>query len=197
MSPEFRSIVCHMQDRAAFEDLARELAVLAERMERLEARAPTTQASATTDHALVQRLLDDVSGTPAGESTPGTVVYAGAGPWEDSTVAWQIDRAWPEVRAQADGAAADLFAALSNPSRIRIVCELASGSLTTGELAERLDQPSSGQLFHHLKELLSAGLIHQPARATYAIRRQHVVPLLAALSCAIDLAAPSVNAEPT
>ena len=60
-------------------------------------------------------------------------------------------------------------------------------------LGDRLDQPSSGQLFHHLKELLAAGVIHQPERGTYAIRREDVIPLLAALSCAIDLAAPHID----
>ncbi len=179
------------------EELAREVADLAARVERLEARAPTARTAAVTDLVLVQRLLDRIAGSPEGEDAPGTVVYAGAGPWEGGAVAWQIDRRWPDIRALAEDAVADLFAALSNPNRIRIVRELASGSLTTAQLTERLDQPSSGQLFHHLKELLSAGVIHQPARATYAIRRQHVIPLLAALSCAMDLATPNVDAEPT
>ncbi len=59
--------------------------------------------------------------------------------------------------------------------------------MTTAELASRLDQPSTGQLSHHLKELLAAGVIHQPVRGTYAVRMEHVVPLLTLLSAAIDV----------
>jgi DNA-binding transcriptional ArsR family regulator len=83
------------------------------------------------------------------------------------------------------------MAALANPTRIRIVGELLQGPVPTGELARRLEQPSAGQLFHHLKELLAAGIIHQPVRGTYAIGDRHVVPLLVLGSAAIDLATPS------
>ncbi len=79
------------------------------------------------------------------------------------------------------------LSALANGTRVRIVAELLGGPVATGELADRLDQSSSGQLFHHLKELLAAGLIHQPVRGTYAIADRHAVPLLAVLSAGIDL----------
>ncbi|MEW6059695.1 MAG: helix-turn-helix domain-containing protein [Actinomycetota bacterium] len=94
-------------------------------------------------------------------------------------------------------AVARVLTALANGTRLRIVGELMHGPVSTGELAERLDQPSSGQLFHHLKELLAAGVIHQPVRGTYALRRQHAVPLLAVLSAASDLTpSPSGEVEP-
>ena len=124
------------------------------------------------------------------------MVYAGAGPSEDGIIAWQMDRTWSELVAVDPTTVAACFAALASSVRIQIICELASGSVTTGELMQRLDQPSSGQLFHHLKELLAVGLIYQPVRGTYAILHQHLVPILTALSCATDLARTAARAEP-
>lgn len=79
--------------------------------------------------------------------------------------------------------------ALSSPARLRIVGALVAGEASTGDLAARLADGTTGQLFHHVKELLAAGLVHQPRRGVYALRPQHAVPLLAVLSAAIDLSA--------
>jgi DNA-binding transcriptional ArsR family regulator len=168
---------------------------LAERVTRLEAARPATGTSAVTDGSLVQRMLDELWDSPDGADAGGSVVYAGAGPWADGTVAWQIGRGWTDIREAGADAIASLFGALANPYRIRILRELVTGPVTTSELGIRLDQPSSGRLFHHLKELLAAGVIYQPERGTYAIRREDVIPMLAALSCAIDLASPHLEEE--
>lgn len=160
---------------------------LVERVSRLEgARTPSGHA----DAALVQELLKGSSSGDADGTATASVVYAGAGPWEDGTVAWQIGRSWEEVTSAPDESVARVLSALANGTRVRILVELLRGPVSTGELADRLDQPSSGQLFHHLKDLIAAGLIHQPVRGTYAIRRHHVVPLLAVLSAATDLTPP-------
>ena len=174
----------------SLEELAGELSSLAARVARLEG-APAAAARPSSEVALVRQLL---SGLEA-DSEQATVVYAGAGPWDEGGVAWQMGRSWSDVLALA-GEAGGALAALGNPTRIAIVAELLTGPVTTGELTRRLDQPSSGQLFHHLKELLAAGVIHQPVRGTYAVRRQHVLPLLAVLSAAIDLAGTQDVAEP-
>ncbi len=173
--------------------LAAAVAALAERVTALERMRLPVGASAVTDGSLVRRMLDELGDTADGPDPDGTIVYAGAGPWADGTVAWQIGRRWLDIRETGADSIASLFGALANPHRIRILRELVTGPMSTGELGQRLDQPSSGQLFHHLKELLAAGVIHQPERGTYAIRREDAIPLLAALSCAIDLAAPHVD----
>jgi DNA-binding transcriptional ArsR family regulator len=180
--PEFRDILGSMN--AA--ELTEVVEGLVERVSRLEGVKPRT---APGDVTLVQQLLEGLGDGPV---EPGTamVVYAGAGPWEDGTVLWQIGRSWDDVASASDETVARVLSALANGTRLRIVVELLRGPVSTGELADRLNQPSPGQLFHHLKELIAAGLIHQPVRGTYAIRRQHAVPLLAVLSAAIELTAP-------
>lgn len=192
--PEFRSIVFTVT--GLHDDLASTVEELTKRVEQLErSRAP--RSSAVTDGSLVQRMLDELWSAPDDSGGVGMIVYAGAGPWADGTVAWQIGRVWSEIRGTAPEAVTALFGALANPSRIRILCQLVTGPVSTRDLGQKLDHPSSGQLFHHLKELLAAGLIYQPERGTYAIRREDVVPLLTTLSCAIDLASPHTEEEPS
>lgn len=66
------------------------------------------------------------------------------------------------------------FNALAEPNRFRIVNLLLMGSLTVGEIAERLDirQPQASK---HLKVLLEAGLVEVRAEAnrrSYKLRSE-------------------------
>ncbi|MBU5348671.1 ArsR/SmtB family transcription factor [Paenibacillus lautus] len=66
------------------------------------------------------------------------------------------------------------FNALAEPNRFRIVNLLLKGSLTVGEIAERLDirQPQASK---HLKVLLEAGLVEVRAEAnrrSYKLRSE-------------------------
>ncbi len=153
------------------------------RVSRLES-GPHTSPPAT-DHDLIERLLSGAA--TGGDPAEAAVAYAGAGPREDGVVAWRSVRTWADVLGADPDVLAFVFSALASPMRIRIVMNLAESALSTRELAERLHEPTAGQLFHHLKDLLAANVVYQPVRGTYAIRHQHLVPLLAALSVAVDL----------
>jgi DNA-binding transcriptional ArsR family regulator len=158
------------------------VADLAERVARLEAREPQP----------LQTVLDRTLEPPE----QGRVVYSGLGPWADHAVVWQMERAWDDIVDHQPESIARTFAALSNPVRVRIIGALVDGPAPTAALAERIDAGTSGQLFHHLRDLLAAGLVHQPQRGIYALRAQHVLPLLAAMSAVMDLAAPSAAGAP-
>ena len=54
---------------------------------------------------------------------------------------------------------------------------------------------SPGQLYHHLKELLAAGLIVQQGRSGYAIAPRSVIALSMALMAASDLLAPGPGGD--
>ena len=174
--------------------LQTDLADLTERVAALEAAArPTVRpaATVTTDLDLVRSLVD---GLPSdGEDGPidGSLVYAGAGPGPAGTTAIQMAHSWNHLLAADPAPLAACLAALGSPVRLRIIRTLLAGSATTAQLAEALDAPSAGQLFHHLKELLAVGLIHQPSRGTYAVRPAQVVSIITALACAHDLASPT------
>jgi DNA-binding HxlR family transcriptional regulator len=81
------------------------------------------------------------------------------------------------------------LAAVGSPVRVRILRELADGPLQTNELQTRLDEPSAGQLYHHLRELVATGLVVQPRRSVYELPPRAVVPLLVLVACARDLPA--------
>lgn len=157
---------------------------LAERLDRLESASTGAPPSTEIGHDPAT-AVGDVNVDPTADEA--TATYAGTGSFANRTVAWKITRTWDDILDHAGTDASAVFAALANPTRIRIISQLLTGDLTTATLAERLDQPSTGQLFHHLKELLAAGIIHQPERATYSIHHHHVVPLLTLLSATTDL----------
>ena len=126
---------------------------------------------------------------PEGVPADANVVsYTGTGEWGGRTLAWQMTRSWEEVSEGANRDVAAVLSALASSQRLEIVAELVSGPAATSELASRLGDSSTGQLFHHLKELMAAGLVHQPKRGTYALRPSHVLPMLAVLSAGADLA---------
>jgi len=125
-----------------------------------------------------------------------SVAYTGSGEWNGNPLVWRMAHSWDAVRTLAGDSAARVLGALASGLRLRIVAALLERPCTTAELVERLEQPSSGQLFHHLRELLAAGVVHQPVRGTYAVRRQDVVPLLTLLAAAIDVGGPDGAGEP-
>jgi len=73
---------------------------------------------------------------------------------------------------------ASVFAALGSPFRIRLLRLLLDGPQSSQELQARLEVGASGQLYHHLRELLAAGLIAQRRRGLYAIRDEVLMPVL-------------------
>ncbi len=166
-------------------DLADQVRRLAERVSRLETRPTRAREGAVADE-IIDRF---------GPGT-GTVHFGGSGRWGEDAVTWQRERDWDDVRRRADDGTARVLAALGSTVRLRIVAVLLAGPATTAALTEQLAQPSTGQLFHHLKELLAAGVVHQPVRGTYAVRHQDVIPLLALLSASLDIAASGGWMEP-
>lgn len=87
----------------------------------------------------------------------------------------------PEVVAR-------VFAALGSPFRVRLLRALLEGPRTSQELQAELAVGPVGQLYHHLKELLAAGLIVQRKRSLYAIREEIVMPVCMAFAVAPRLA---------
>lgn len=73
-----------------------------------------------------------------------------------------------KMRARA-GEAAKLLKALSNEQRLRILCLLASGERTVGEINEQLPELSQSALSQHLARLRSEKLV-STARQSQTIR---------------------------
>jgi DNA-binding transcriptional ArsR family regulator len=82
---------------------------------------------------------------------------------------------------------AKVFAALASPARIIVLRALLNGPRSSQELRAELDDASVGQLYHHLRELLAAGLITQPARSQYAIPKGSLILICIQIIAAAQL----------
>jgi hypothetical protein len=118
-------------------------------------------------------------------TTPATGARAEAG---QGTVVWQEEHPVPALLAGGWSDAAGALAALGHPVRLELIRRLLAGAHTTHELAEIPDLGTSGQLYHHLRELQAAGLVVQRRRNDYAVPADRIIPCLvlvaAAQSCA-------------
>jgi DNA-binding transcriptional ArsR family regulator len=101
---------------------------------------------------------------------------------------FQHRASWAEVLEADPEVVATVFAALGSPFRLRLLRTLMDGPQTTQDLQTKLSVAAPGQLYHHLKELLAAGLIAQRRRGVYAIREEAVMPVLLAFVVAPRLA---------
>ncbi|MFG2554550.1 ArsR/SmtB family transcription factor [Streptomyces sp. NPDC048581] len=79
---------------------------------------------------------------------------------------------------------AESFAALGHPVRLRLLREVVGGRRTAAELAELDEVGTTGQIYHHLRQLTGAGWLHTTGRGRYEVPPGRVVPLLVALSTA-------------
>ncbi|MFI7291448.1 ArsR/SmtB family transcription factor [Streptomyces anulatus] len=80
--------------------------------------------------------------------------------------------------------AADSFAALGHPVRLRLLREILGGLRTTAELAALDALGTTGQIYHHLRQLTGAGWLHAAGRGRYEVPPVRVVPLLVVLTAA-------------
>lgn len=80
--------------------------------------------------------------------------------------------------------AAEALAALGHPVRLRLLREIVGGRRTAAELAELEEIGTTGQIYHHLRQLTGAGWLHTTGRGRHEVPAGRVVPLLVTLSAA-------------
>jgi hypothetical protein len=168
-------------------DTARRLAALEERVRRLEdgstLRAdpprdgvpPTVRDRFWALEGLKERLA-------AGD---GAVLFAGVVPtptggWYE----WQWGSGTDELLQDDWSHLSPALAALGHPVRLLLLRQVLSGAGTVAELQQRGELGTSGQLYHHLRQLANAGWLRVVARGRYAVPPDRVVPLLVVLAAA-------------
>ncbi|MEL6348593.1 MAG: ArsR family transcriptional regulator [Myxococcota bacterium] len=167
-----------------------------DRIARLEARVAALEAllkpsSADVDIALLTRLRQ----VPGDERVNGSVQLSGSVNISGRRAVWQtIHPAASLVGIDAD-LASQVLGALGHPLRIQIVLALLQGPRKAQDIEARLSVGSTGKLYHHLKELVTAGIVVQPRRSEYAVATAAVIPLLGALAMVADLRAGSSSLE--
>ncbi len=126
------------------------------------------------------------------DGVAGSLLYAGrAATPGGGDLIWQAEHPLPGVLAEGWADAAGILAALGSPVRLEIVRRLLLGGETAGELQEIPGLGTSGQLYHHLRDLQSAGLVVQRRRGRYAVAADKVVPALVIIAAAADMAVPA------
>ena len=79
---------------------------------------------------------------------------------------------------------APAVSALAHPVRLRLLRRVLEGAHTTAELADDEALGTTGQLYHHLRQLSAAGWLRSTGRGRYAVPGERVVPLLTMLVAA-------------
>ncbi|MFK3979917.1 ArsR/SmtB family transcription factor [Micromonospora sp. NPDC050397] len=97
---------------------------------------------------------------------------------------WQYARPTGALLEEDWSEAAESFAALGHPVRMRLLHEILTGRRTAAELAALEDLGTTGQVYHHLRQLTAAGWLHTTGKARYEVPPGRVVPLLVALAAA-------------
>ncbi len=160
-------------------------AELAARIERLEQRL---EGEATPDEAVVvpdgrERfwLLDQLRRRSGGSG----LVYAGLAELKPGPVAWQMGHD-PGALLELDWVdLAPRIAALGHPVRLRILQLVLRGTATTAaELARTEGLGTTGQVYHHLRQLSAAGWLRTGSRGVHEVPAERVIPLLIILAAA-------------
>ncbi|GGK45116.1 ArsR/SmtB family transcription factor [Nocardia camponoti] len=79
---------------------------------------------------------------------------------------------------------ANCLAALSNPSRLRLLREILNGRRTAADLAAISELGTSPEIYQHLRDLAAVGWLHTAGLGRFEVPEGRVVPLLVALACA-------------
>lgn len=165
-----------MDERDRITELERRVAALEQRFERGE---PPETVTDVTDDERFWALRGLKERLPA----PGGILFAGAidlPPGEH--VVWQWGETTSDLLDNDWADAAQRLTALAHPVRIELLRHILCGVRTSAELAKLEVMGTTGQLYHHLNQLVAAGWLRQTGRGRYAVPVERVVPLLVVLS---------------
>jgi DNA gyrase subunit B len=144
--------------------------------------APSAQSAARDSQAILTVGL-------AGDDSPGGIYYSGRYRGEHGGYRLEPQQRQVHELLELDGdKAAKVIAALGNKQRLDILRSVLNKPLTGPEIVEKLNMGTTGQLYHHIKALLSANLLVQEERGgLYSIPPHRTLPLLLLLAASADL----------
>lgn len=159
------------------------LRALEERVAALESRLPTDDAEVADDDAGSPAgwgeafwALQGVRGRSGGSSH---VLWTGAVTLPTgATAQWQQTADADELLASDWDGPAAVVGALGHPVRLRLLKELLRGVGSAADLTEAAGTGSTGQTYHHLRQLVASGWVRQTGRGHHEVPAERVVPLL-------------------
>lgn len=165
-----------------------------ERVERLEGRVARIESACgrasdldATDGDGPQRPEDDrfwalqrlgeLVEEPGGVLFAGTVSVPGGRHYE-----WQQAHPTTDILDSDWAESVGRLSALAHPVRMLLLHEVLNGSHTAGELSTHEQLGTTGQLYHHLRQLVAAGWLRASGHGRYEVPPERVVPLLVTLA---------------
>ncbi|SDR91106.1 Helix-turn-helix domain-containing protein [Friedmanniella luteola] len=160
------------------------LADLEERVRRLEARLggdePREEPAAGGTAADTFWLLDALRerDLAAAVAFGGTAADADGAP-----VSWQITRGAEDLTTTDWTTSVPALAALGHPSRMQILQLVATGrARTAAELAHADGLGTTGQIYHHLRQLVGGGWLRVTTRGQHQVPPERLIPLFVVLA---------------
>lgn len=165
-------------------ELEERVAALEERVAALEGvERPPPETVGGTFWALEGLKAQIAEAGAAGED--GAVLFTGSVRLPtDERYEWQFGAFTERLLDEDWASVAENLAALGNPVRLRLLREILGGRRTAAELAESAETGTTGQIYHHLRQLTGAGWLHTSGRGRYEVPAARVVPLLVVLTAA-------------
>lgn len=125
-------------------------------------------------------LLDELSR----RRPQGGLIYAGQLDLPTGPVRWQMGVDPAELLESDWHETASALVALAHAVRLRLVQLVLTGVETTAELAQDEELGTTGQLHHHLRQLVAAGWLVSAGRGRYTVPPHRVVPVLLVVAAA-------------
>ncbi len=158
-------------------ELRERLAALEQRVAALE-EPPRTSATEAVDADTFWALTELKARLPQ----RGGVMFTGSVELESGPADWQYGATTDQLLDQDWSEHATGLAALGHPVRLSILRAVVNGVRTVAELTEQLDVGTSGQVYHHVRELTGARWLTARSRGQYVVPTDRVVPLLVILT---------------
>ncbi|MFG2087444.1 MULTISPECIES: ArsR/SmtB family transcription factor [unclassified Spirillospora] len=155
---------------------------LVERVGRLEERvARLESADATAEGPKAEDALWALNALKGRVEDPGAVLFTGSVTVPSGEhYEWQQGHPVDDLLADDWSRAAETLSALAHPVRLLLLREILHGAGTTAELGAHVG--TTGQLYHHLRQLVAAGWLRTTARGRYSVPGERVVPILTVLA---------------
>jgi hypothetical protein len=115
----------------------------------------------------------------------GAVLFTGIAPLSTGEhYEWQYGQPVESLLSQNWAELGKALAALGHPVRLRLLQLILTGTRSSADLQAADELGTSGQLYHHLRQLVAAGWLVQTVRGQYTVPGDRVVPLLVILLAA-------------
>ena len=154
-----------------------------------ETAQPETTATRPTSSDPARQAADDdpywvLTGLQDRYPDDDIVLYGGTMSTAGGGYRWQYGL---PTRTVLDGDFADAapaLSALAHPVRLTLLQAVLTGTHATADLAALPGLGTSGQVYHHLNQLSSAGWLRSPRRGRWEVPGERTIPLLALVMAA-------------